>query len=118
MVRPFESPPRCAHAIAFVTAPLCASCGQSPTAAPRLGPPTALQVVTGNEQTGEEGAVLPVPLTLQVLDAGGQGVPSVTVNWTVTAGGGTLPAPAFSPLTASVRAPGGKTPAGSGAPPP
>jgi len=58
--------------------------------------------VTGNEQTGEEGAVLPVPLTLQVLDAGGQGVPSVTVNWTVTAGGGTLLARAFPTLTDSV----------------
>ncbi len=103
MVRLFESPARGgAHAIALITATLCASCAQSPTAAPRLGPPTALRVVTGDEQTGVEGAVLPVPLTVQVLDASGQGVPNVTINWTVTAGGGTLLARAFPTLTDSV----------------
>ena len=40
--------------------------------------------MTGDAQTAPEGQPLPVPLTVQVLDAGGRGVAGVTVDWKVT----------------------------------
>lgn len=66
------------------------------------GSPTALRAVTGDAQLGPEGQLLPVPLTVQVLDAGGRGVAGVTVTWTVTGGGGSLQASAFPTVTDSV----------------
>src|SRR5258706_9933808 len=66
------------------------SCGESPTAVPRFGPPASLNIVTGNRQTGPAGQALPEPLTVQVLDAAGHPLWGQTVNWTVLAGNGTL----------------------------
>ena len=66
------------------------SCGESPTAVQRFGPPASLNIVTGNRQTGPAGQALPEPLTVQVLDAAGHPLWGQTVNWTVLAGNGTL----------------------------
>jgi alpha-tubulin suppressor-like RCC1 family protein len=81
-------------------ATLVLACNSS-TGPSRPGPPAALHAVTGDAQTGPEGLYLPVPLTVQVLDAGGRGSAGVTVNWTVT-GGGSLRASAAPTVTDSV----------------
>src|SRR5205085_4038152 len=54
------------------------SCGESATAPARFGPPAALQIVTGDAQTGSAGQALPEPLTIQVLDAAGHGLRGLT----------------------------------------
>lgn len=77
------------------------SCGESPTAGVRFGQPATLQIITGSRQTGVGGQTLPDPLTVQVLDAAGHGLPGVTVSWSVPSGGGTLFAPAFPTVTDS-----------------
>ncbi len=50
----------------------------------------ALKLLTGNQQTGAVGAALPEPLTVRVVDAGGQPVAGATVLWQVRDGGGTV----------------------------
>ena len=77
------------------------SCGESPTAPKRFGPPAALQIVTGGAQTGAAGQALPEPLTVQVLDAAGHGLRGLVVTWTVT-GGGTLFVRALPTVTDSI----------------
>ncbi len=77
------------------------SCGESPTAVQRFGPPAALQVVTGRSQIGAAGQALPEPLTVQVLDAAGHGLQGLSVTWTVS-GGGTLFARAVPTVTDSL----------------
>ena len=90
-----------AGTIALLGASLGVGCSNAPTAPIRLGPPTALHIITGNAQTGDQNQVLPVPLTVQTLDTAGGGVPGVKVDWNVTAGGGTLLAQAFPTVTDS-----------------
>jgi len=90
-----------AGTIALLGASLGVGCSNAPTAPTRFGPPTALQIVTGNAQTGDENLVLPFPLTVQVLDTAGRGVPGVQVDWSVTRGGGTVLARAFPTVTDS-----------------
>jgi hypothetical protein len=92
---------RVAGTIVLLGATLGVGCSHSPTAPARFGQPNALQTVTGNIQTGATGQVLPVPLTVQVLDAAGRGVPGVMVDWHVFAGGGGLLARAFPTVTDS-----------------
>ena len=46
----------------------------------------AVNVSGGNGQTGTVGAALAQPLSVQVVDADGTGIPGVTVTWTSTTG--------------------------------
>ncbi len=55
--------------------------------------PAELVLRTGNSQSGQVGDTLAAPLEVRVTDRYGNGVPGVTVAWTVTSGGATLTAP-------------------------
>ena len=88
-------------ALGILGAAVSMSCGESPTAPDRFGPPAALQVVTGRSQIGAAGQRLPEPLTVQVLDAAGHGLHGLSVTWTVS-GGGTLFARAVPTVTDSL----------------
>jgi hypothetical protein len=66
-----------------------AGCGDDEPASLTLsGPPSAVVSISGNNQTGTAGAVLPNPLVIEVTDGQGTAVPAVPVEWSVT--GGTL----------------------------
>jgi hypothetical protein len=56
---------------------------QSPT-------PASITMISGDGQSGTVATELPLALTVHVADAGTRPVAGVTVNWAVTAGGGTL----------------------------
>jgi hypothetical protein len=79
----------------FLTAAIAATtltgCGSESSMSP---PPTpsALQIVSGNDQTWFAGYALPVPLVVVVKDAGGSGIAGATVDWSVETGGGALSA--------------------------
>ena len=63
--------------------------------------PVAIAIISGGNQTGAPGAVLPTPLVASVTDAAGNGVPNVSVTWTVSPNGAT-----FAPVTATTNASG------------
>jgi alpha-tubulin suppressor-like RCC1 family protein len=52
-----------------------------------VGPPAALEIMSGNQQTGPVGQLLAAPLVLRVKDALGNGVPGVRVDFSTPAGG-------------------------------
>jgi PKD repeat protein len=52
------------------------------------GDASRLVVISGNDQTGEAGSMLPAELVVQLIDADGNGVPSTAVSWVVATGGG------------------------------
>lgn len=52
--------------------------------------PSALYAAGGSGQSAAAGTVLPVPLSVRVADASGNGVAGVPVSFAVTAGGGTV----------------------------
>ncbi|HYN82536.1 MAG TPA: leishmanolysin-related zinc metalloendopeptidase [Gemmatimonadaceae bacterium] len=54
------------------------------------GPAASLVAVSGDRQSGFAGAELPAPLSFQVHDQFGNGVPSTIVSFVVTGGGGTI----------------------------
>jgi len=54
------------------------------------GTPASLVVVSGNNQSGDEGTALGNPLVVRVANAAGDPIDGITVTWTVTAGGGSL----------------------------
>jgi len=54
------------------------------------GPPAALELASGQGQSGPAGANLGTPVAVRVADAFGNGVQGVAVNFSVTAGGGTV----------------------------
>lgn len=88
--------------LALVAALLAASCGHDSTAPPPpFGPPSALNIVTGNGQTGTQGEVLSVPLTVQALDTAGRPVAGVLVDWHVTQDDGSLVAQRLPTVTDS-----------------
>jgi hypothetical protein len=60
----------------------------SATAVPDV--PVSIAKTAGDHQVGVAGATLPDSLTVKVADKFGNGVPGVTVTWTVTSGGGSL----------------------------
>ena len=91
---------RLAAAVVILGLAVTMSCGESPTTV-RFGQPAGLQIITGNNQAGVIGQVLPEPLTVQVLDAVGHALPGVTVFWSPVSGNGTLFAPAFPTVTDS-----------------
>jgi hypothetical protein len=63
------------------------------TATALAGPATQFQKSAGDAQTGSPGLALPVPFAVLVQDQYGNPVESVTVNWAVTAGAGSLSVP-------------------------
>lgn len=54
------------------------------------GPPTGISIAAGNNQTGAPGGQVPVAPAVLVADMNGNGVPGVTVVFTVAAGGGSV----------------------------
>ncbi len=60
------------------------------TAVGSTGAATRFVSLSGNNQVGVVGSTLPRNLTVQVLDANGNGVPNVAVTFTITAGGGSI----------------------------
>ena len=54
------------------------------------GPPCAIRVLTGNNQSGNAGQNLPTPLLAEVDDCGGNPLTGIPVVWTVTQGAATL----------------------------
>jgi alpha-tubulin suppressor-like RCC1 family protein len=58
-----------------------------------FGTATQVSKVSGDSQTGTIGQPLPNPLVVKVTDVGNNPVSGVTVNWTVTAGGGSMNPP-------------------------
>ncbi len=51
------------------------------TATGTVGPPAAVILVSGDDQSADAGTTLPQPLVVEVQDAGGNPVPGVTVLW-------------------------------------
>ena len=56
------------------------------------GIPMAIALSSGNGQAGAVNTALAAPLVVAVQDSFGNVVPAVTVTWTVTSGGGSVPA--------------------------
>jgi len=67
--------------------PAVITCGGDSTG-PQL--PAALNLVSGDGQTGVFGQALPSPLVVKVVDASGAGVQGVPVTWSVASGGGSV----------------------------
>lgn len=67
------------------------ACGTDSGTGPKhTGPPASLTIVGGDQQQAVVGAELANPLIVKVLDAGGNPVQGQTVNFRVTAGGGSV----------------------------
>ena len=64
------------------------------TGSDRVVAPVAanLTIASGNDQSGQIGTTLPVPLKVSVTSSDGAGMADVSVDWAVTSGGGTLSA--------------------------
>jgi YVTN family beta-propeller protein len=77
------------HAAAL-SAFVLSACGGGGTEPEPVGPPAAVVVSAGNQQTGQAGALLPAPIAAKVTDAGGRGVPNIPVAFAVSVGGGTI----------------------------
>ena len=67
-----------------------AACADSsgPSTGAQPGPPAALTVLSGAEQTGTVGATLPAPVVVRVTDAWGRPVPGVMVTFAAADGAG------------------------------
>jgi adhesin/invasin len=65
------------------------ACGGKETTSPPPGP-SAIALISGNNQTGTVGQALPQALVVKVMDKAGAGVGGVSVTWSVTSGGGSL----------------------------
>ncbi len=89
-----------ARLLSLLAAGLSICCSSSVTA-PGFGTPIVLGLITGNAQTGAIGSVLPFPLTVQVVDASGRGIPGAAIQWTVASGGGRLLVPHLPTTTDS-----------------
>jgi hypothetical protein len=63
------------------------------TATAITGPPAALAIVSGNNQTGLAGSTLLNPLVVRVTDQYGNAVPGAAVGFAVTAGNGSVNPP-------------------------
>lgn len=71
---------------------LVSACGgDGPTdGGQQAGPPAAVAVASGSGQPGVAGQALPDPLVVKVTDASGSAVSGAAVQWSVTAGGGSV----------------------------
>jgi alpha-tubulin suppressor-like RCC1 family protein len=81
--------PRLALLLLVGLIPAAITCGGDSTG-PQL--PAALNLVSGNGQSGTVGQALPNPLVVKLVDASGAGVPGVTMLWSAMSGGGALSA--------------------------
>ena len=77
-------------ALGLIPAAWLTACGDSPSAGPETRPPSALILISGDEQTGTVGLVLPDPVTLRVEDRNGAPLPGILVNWEVELGHGSV----------------------------
>jgi subtilisin family serine protease/protocatechuate 3,4-dioxygenase beta subunit len=66
------------------------------TASATAGAAAALTIDAGNAQTAPAGTALPVPMSVKVADAHGNGVAGVAVDWLVVSGGGSVSTPQSS----------------------
>ena len=55
-----------------------------------ISPPKEIEIIAGDNQTGPAGGTLGRPFVVEVRDADRNPMPGVTVNFTVTSGGGSL----------------------------
>ena len=69
-----------------------------------VGAPSGLTIVSGNGQTGVVGTTLAQALVVRLTDALGNPIPSATVSFTVTAGGGTVAPSATTDANGEARA--------------
>lgn len=60
----------------------------------RAGAPSALAIISGDGQTGVVGTQLPQPIVVRVTDTHGNAIANAGVNFSVTAGGGSVAPPA------------------------
>ena len=60
------------------------------TGTANVGSPSGITILGGNGQTGVVGTALPQALAVRVTDALGNSIPSATVTFTVSAGGGSV----------------------------
>jgi alpha-tubulin suppressor-like RCC1 family protein len=58
-----------------------AGCESEPASLDLNGPPAAIALVSGDEQTGPINAPLGQPLVVQILDDAGKPTPAIPVNW-------------------------------------
>jgi hypothetical protein len=57
---------------------------------PKIGPPASVSILSGDKQSGVAGSQLPQPVTVQVRDQGGSGVPGTSIKIIATIGNGTF----------------------------
>ena len=81
------TPIRCAASLVAAVV-LLAGCRDDPSAPPRPGPPAAISIVGGNQQSAVAGTELSQPLVVRVADAKGQLLANVAVEFRVVEGGG------------------------------
>ncbi len=62
---------------------------------------TTMAILEGDDQRAPENGPIPNPIRVRIADAHNNGVPDVTVTWTVTGGGGALPGATTSQTNAS-----------------
>ena len=77
--------------VAFLLGAAALTCKDDPTTPPELIP-SAVERVSGHEQTGTVGGALTEPIVVRVLGRTGRAIPNASVTWAVTAGGGSLSA--------------------------
>jgi len=69
-----------------------------------VGPAASIAIFSGNGQSGNINTPLPLPVVVQVVDLGGNGVAGTTVSFAVVTGGGSvLPASGVSSATGLVQ---------------
>jgi hypothetical protein len=73
-------------AAGFAFSCLMAACEQAPAGSSAAPVPAKYVVVSGNAQTGAAGEKLPNPLVVRVVDANGNPVPGIVVNFRVLRG--------------------------------
>jgi hypothetical protein len=61
----------------------------TPPAGPPTTPPAELRVISGNNQVGPTGSLLPAALVVRIFDSTGVPFPGAPVSWVVTSGDGT-----------------------------
>ena len=67
------------------------NCGKDSSSSPtRVGPPSKVEILSGDGQSGVVGEELGTPLVVRVVDANDQPVQGQSVNFRVTAGGGSV----------------------------
>jgi len=76
--------------VAAATIATTASCSGDASTGPRSGPPAALLIEGGQDQSGVVGSELTTALTVKVVDANGRPVRGQAVNFRIVSGGGSV----------------------------